>query len=338
MNVAETLRGKRILFVGATGFVGKVALSLLLRRYPDLDKVFVLVRPGAGSTSEQAPSQGGGARCSILSRGARLGLETFLRQRVVPLPGDAARPDLNFGPADLERFGKVDAIVNCAGLVSFSPSLETALRINTLGVRYVRDLARKIGAGVVHISTCFVAGNRSEPYGGEVWEDDPHGYYPRRGELRDDDFDVDAEIADCERIIATQDRPTTARKWLFRERAARRLRDDGRDPDDAQPQADVARESSVDRRQAHLLGMERAKQWGGPTSTLPSHSATRCGSQHVTFAILRPSVRVGGALPIAGVERGSPPARPWCPAIKAKPPRPRTKGQPRRRAGDPRAR
>ena len=52
LDVAETLRGKRILFVGATGFVGKVALSMFLCRYPDLGKMFVLVRPGAGSSSE----------------------------------------------------------------------------------------------------------------------------------------------------------------------------------------------------------------------------------------------------------------------------------------------
>ncbi len=36
LDVAATLKGKRILFVGATGFVGKVALSLLLRRYPEI--------------------------------------------------------------------------------------------------------------------------------------------------------------------------------------------------------------------------------------------------------------------------------------------------------------
>ena len=47
LDVGQTLKGKRILFVGSTGFVGKVALSMLLRRYPDVGKVFVLVRPGA---------------------------------------------------------------------------------------------------------------------------------------------------------------------------------------------------------------------------------------------------------------------------------------------------
>jgi long-chain acyl-CoA synthetase len=313
MNVADTLRGKRILFVGATGFVGKVALSMLLRRYPDLDKVFVLVRPGAGSTSEQRFF--GKVVSSPVFDPLREehggGLDAFLRARVVPLPGDAARPDLNFGPDDLARFGKVDAIINCAGLVSFSPSLETALRINTLGVRYVRELARKLGAGVVHISTCFVAGNRPEPYGGEVWEDDPSGYYPRKGELRDDDFQVDAEIADCERIIAqvkalADDR---AHVSLFRERAAQRLREDGRDPDDDKNlKLTVARERKTwIAARLTELGMERARHWGWPNiyTYTKSLGDQVLATSDVPFALVRPSV-VESAVryPFAGWNEG----------------------------------
>src|SRR5215831_3161541 len=99
LDVAAALRGKRLLFVGATGFVGKVAFSMLLRRYPDVEKVFVLVRPGAGSSEEDGR------------------FEAFLREKVVPLPGDVSRPLCNFTEADFARFGKLDAIVNCAGLV-----------------------------------------------------------------------------------------------------------------------------------------------------------------------------------------------------------------------------
>ena len=39
LDVAATLAGRRILFIGATGFVGKVALSMLLRRYPGVGPV-----------------------------------------------------------------------------------------------------------------------------------------------------------------------------------------------------------------------------------------------------------------------------------------------------------
>src|SRR6476661_5840843 len=107
LDVAETLRGKRILFVGATGFVGKVALSLLLRRYPDLGKVFVLVRPGAGSSSEERFFRKVAASPVFdpLREVWGDGVEAFLREKCAPLAGDVARPLLNFSEADLQRIG-----------------------------------------------------------------------------------------------------------------------------------------------------------------------------------------------------------------------------------------
>jgi len=53
LDVSEILRGKSILLIGTTGFVGKVALSMLLHRYPDIGRVYCLVRPGAGNTADE---------------------------------------------------------------------------------------------------------------------------------------------------------------------------------------------------------------------------------------------------------------------------------------------
>ena len=52
LDVGATLAGRTLLITGATGFVGKVALTLLLDRYPRIGKVFVLVRPGTGGSAE----------------------------------------------------------------------------------------------------------------------------------------------------------------------------------------------------------------------------------------------------------------------------------------------
>ncbi|MBP9087141.1 MAG: SDR family oxidoreductase, partial [Kofleriaceae bacterium] len=53
LDVGATLAGKTILLIGTTGFVGKVALSMLLHRYPQVGRIYCLVRPGAGNTAEQ---------------------------------------------------------------------------------------------------------------------------------------------------------------------------------------------------------------------------------------------------------------------------------------------
>ena len=53
LDVTAILTGKRVLFAGATGFVGKVSLSMLLHRYGEqLDKVYVLVRRGSSKNAE----------------------------------------------------------------------------------------------------------------------------------------------------------------------------------------------------------------------------------------------------------------------------------------------
>ena len=38
----QTLRHRRILLTGATGFLGKVFLSLLLRWHPEIDRIYLL--------------------------------------------------------------------------------------------------------------------------------------------------------------------------------------------------------------------------------------------------------------------------------------------------------
>src|SRR5438876_937354 len=95
--------------------------------------------------------------------------------------------------------GQVDVVVNCAGLVSFNPSLEVGLNVNTLGVKNVVELCLHLGVPLVHMSTAFVAGNKS----GLVFEDEEVlGYFPKKGDLDGRDFSLEQELKDCQRIVA----------------------------------------------------------------------------------------------------------------------------------------
>src|SRR5688572_8141984 len=52
-DVTSILTRRKVLFAGATGFVGKVSLSMLLHRYGDvLDKVYVLVCKGSAASAQ----------------------------------------------------------------------------------------------------------------------------------------------------------------------------------------------------------------------------------------------------------------------------------------------
>lgn len=314
IDVVETFRGKNILLIGTTGFVGKVALSMLLHRYPELGKVFCLVRPGAGNTADErfykkvASSEAFDPVRDV--HGA--GYDAFMRSKIIAVPGDIGRPLCNFTDkeiADVEAQGGVDVVINSAGLVSFTPSLESALRINAMGAKNVLDLARKLGARLVHVSTCYVAGRRD----GDVWEDEPIvGYFPRsstigsdqRGarqasqvELLDRDFDPIAEIADCQKIIDQARERSNDRQHIseFREKAAETLRQQRRDPDDENDlKLAVARERKIWMNDVLTkLGMERAEHWGWTNTYTYTKSLGEqiiLADREVVSTIVRPAI------------------------------------------------
>ena len=45
LNVKEFYKGKTILITGCTGFLAKVILEKILRSCPDVDKIYLMVRP-----------------------------------------------------------------------------------------------------------------------------------------------------------------------------------------------------------------------------------------------------------------------------------------------------
>jgi fatty acyl-CoA reductase len=142
---------------GVTGFVGEALLQLVLSEVPGLHTT-VLVRP-KGSTS-------GATRIAKLLEkptftdlvSAAGGVDALMASRVSVLEGDLT--DVPALPTDL------DAVVHCAGDVSFDPPVDEGFRTNVVGTR---DLLARIDEATqqrdrdihyVHISTAYVAGRR----------------------------------------------------------------------------------------------------------------------------------------------------------------------------------
>ncbi|RYZ35613.1 MAG: AMP-dependent synthetase, partial [Myxococcaceae bacterium] len=204
LNVTEVFTGKRIVFVGTTGFVGKVTLSMLLFHYGDvLDRVYVVVRKGSAASAERrffdkvAPSE---PFQPLRDRLGDDGAMQYLRDKCTVLDGDITDPWVGLEEADVARMtGQVHAIVNCAGLVSFNPSLEVGLNVNTHGVKNAVQLALRWKVPLIHMSTAFVAGNRS----GLVFEDEQvAGYFPKMEEMDGRDFSLEQELVDAEKTVA----------------------------------------------------------------------------------------------------------------------------------------
>lgn len=161
------LRGRHLLLTGATGFVGGVWLAMVLDRIPEIGRISVLVRPRGKKQPgvrrlERLVDTSPCFRALKQRHGDRLG--AYLGARVQVLDGDVEKPLLGLETEVVEGLvGQVDLVLHCAGLTDFAPDPEKALRTNIFGARHAAQLARKVGAKLVHVSTCFVAGNVSGP-------------------------------------------------------------------------------------------------------------------------------------------------------------------------------
>ncbi len=294
----ETFNGRNVFIIGATGFVGKVALSMLLDRFPGIGRVYVTVRARGKEESETRFWNNVITAPPFDPVRERYGaaFEDFIRDKVRLVNGDISEENLGFTEEEAEAVAAdIDVLINSAGNVTFNPPLESALRTNVVGTKNVIKFAKRMKRpALVHISTCFVAGNRSGP----VWESDPVlGYFPRKDELPGVEFDAEQEIRDCARLAerVREEAKDALQVARFRELARKRLYEEGRDPDDLdQMGLAVARERKLwTRERLTELGTERAVFWGWPniyTYTKSLGEQLVAAESDIVRAIVRPSI------------------------------------------------
>ena len=281
----QVFNGRRILLTGSTGFLGKVFLAMLMRWHPEIDRVYLLIR---------------GDRRSSLNRFRREILDSpvmtpvrehfadkfdhYIEEKIVVVPGDITNDGLIGDEAEPFKPGSLDAVVHSAGLVNFEASLEKAIEVNTTGVANVIEFCRKVGAAMMHVSTCYAAGVAD----GHRYEDDlPENWCPNGRKS----FRLEREIRDALAAIARVE--SESRDQL---RHAEFL---GHDDDIGGSES--PRESAVEHRRKQWVedrlkevGRKRAQSWGWPNT----YSYTKSlGEQlvlaerhHLDVAVVRPAV------------------------------------------------
>ncbi|MBV9215454.1 MAG: SDR family oxidoreductase, partial [Acidobacteria bacterium] len=298
LSPTEIFKGKKIFFIGGTGFVGKVTLSMLLHNFPDIGKVYTTVRARDANESKIRfwTSIVTSPTFDPLREKFGDGFEDFIKSKVVPVNGDVGNEYLGLDEKEAQKIMRdTDIIINGAGNVTFNPPLESALRTNVVGSNNIIKLARMMKKPrLVHVSTCFVAGKRSGP----IWENEPVvGYFPRKDELVGTSFDVNREVEDCARLSeqARQEADDAVQHAKFREQARSRFIEEGRDPDDeAELKSAIFRERKMwIRERTTELGAERAEYWGWTNIYTYSKSLAEqiiASQDDIVKVLVRPSI------------------------------------------------
>lgn len=205
-SVREALRSKHVLLTGVTGFLGKVWLCMILARVPEIGKVTVLLRKKGGKTPLQRMEEivNASPAFKVLHEAHESDLERFLASKLEVIEGDVDDPQLGLRDEDVRRLsGKIDLILNCAGLVDFHADLRKAYRTNVRGSLHALELARSWECPLLHVSTAFVAGARD----GRVSESPVVDYAPSLPGFR-----AEADVAELDRLV--EGAPPSGATWV----------------------------------------------------------------------------------------------------------------------------
>jgi len=146
------------LVTGATGFIGKHLVGLLLKRG---GPVFVLVRRAS--------------RGKVLDLARRWNVDD---DRLVPVIGDVGEPGCGLEARALRKLkASVRHVFHLAAVYDMTADLDAARRANVDGTRHVLQVASRLGARLHYVSTIAVAGDYSGSFREDMYDEgQQHGH------------------------------------------------------------------------------------------------------------------------------------------------------------------
>lgn len=162
VDIHAAFSGRRILLTGATGFLGKVWLGLMMAKVPGWRQVDVLVRGSSDREVTQRWEKLVAHHPLFDTLRSTLGNAAFeaALDRVHPVRGDVSRPGFDLSPMARKAFLEdTDLLLHSAGQVDFFPPVQDALLSNTRAAIHAAELVESSSrARLLHVSTCYVAG------------------------------------------------------------------------------------------------------------------------------------------------------------------------------------
>jgi len=292
LSVRHTLAGKKILLIGATGFIGKVWLAQLLSEVPQIGKIYLLIRRQRATASQRRFEK-------ILEESPvfdrlheQLGdqFAEYVSARVEAIEGDVSQPDLGLAAETRAKLARdLDLVVNSSGLTDFNPDLREALASNVGPVVYlIKFLRGSDHAALMHLSTCYVVGGKD----GRVAEQIQPNYTP----FGLPEFDAEREWHSLQEVVANAEaRAESTEITAALRRQALGKRNASEEPEGPELE-NLIRKNRVRwlRNRLTRAGTRRARRLGWPntytfTKSLAESLIVRYGP-NLPVSIVRPSI------------------------------------------------
>ncbi|CAF1275718.1 unnamed protein product [Rotaria sordida] len=159
--IIEFFKRKSIFITGATGFIGKQLVEKLVRSCPDIEHIYLLIRPKRGRNVNDRLKE---LLESPLFNTART-INPNFEKKIIALQGDILDPNLGLNATD-----ECTLIENChivfhsAATVRFHEPLRLAVQMNVASVIKILALCHKMKKlqSVVHVSTAYANCNRND--------------------------------------------------------------------------------------------------------------------------------------------------------------------------------
>ncbi|KAG0266043.1 cyclin-dependent kinase inhibitor far1 [Mortierella polycephala] len=171
-----------IFLTGATGFVGKTILEKLLRSFPQITKIYLLVRiSGTKTLQDRVDNDIFASRIFDTLKAQFESTQEFhekIVKKIIPVQGDITIDQLGLTDKDLAMIHEdTRMVINSAASVSFDDPLNNALEMNTRGPFRTFDVAKGVKnlSAFVHISTCYVNAPMTDAHIDEVIYPHPFG-------------------------------------------------------------------------------------------------------------------------------------------------------------------
>lgn len=159
-EVEHMFRGRSILITGASGFIGRVLVEKILRSYPNVKNIYLLLRTKKNFPPKERLNKDI-LNAKIFDKIKQQDNCKELFDKIIVVSGDIQQPNLGISERDFEILynDKDLAIVfHCAATIKFDEPLHTSIKLNLIATKAMLDMSRKFHNLVCfcHVSTAYV--------------------------------------------------------------------------------------------------------------------------------------------------------------------------------------